>query len=133
MSNITDLLNDIDAIIKEPIIIPRPKPQNDREIIRYIKDTLNTLPELPTVNDKINGFVELYEYFNEPSVQTFIHKHDKFKQVIIKKLKDVKEQYPNEVRITSLTLMGCELEEQPMSLEQPVAEPADDGDANHDS
>lgn len=132
MAGLIDLLNDIDIIIKEPIKTVRPKPQNEREIIKYIKDTLNTFPELPTINDKINGFVELYEYFNEDIVNKFIHKYDKFKQVIIKKLKEIKEQYPDEPRITSLTIKGCELEVQPMPSEQPVAA-NDAADANHDS
>jgi histidyl-tRNA synthetase len=131
MSNITDLLNNIDAIIKEPITPARPKPQNDADIIKYIKDTLNTFPLL-SFNHKINGFVELYEYFNEDIVNKFIHKHDKFKQTIMAKLKETQEQFPEEPRITALTIKGCELEAPQDSSVQPAAA-NDAADANHDS
>jgi flagellar biosynthesis/type III secretory pathway chaperone len=133
MTDLINLLNDLDTIIKEPIKHIRPKPRNDTEIIKYIKDTLDIFPSL-SLNDKINGFVELYEYFNEDIVNDFIHRREKFKQTIMAKLKETQQQYPDEPRITSLTIKGCEPEALQMSSVQPAAAASDDAaDANHDS
>lgn len=104
MDEITKLLESADAILKKPLLVV---PKTDADVIHYVKEVLNMFQSIPTKEEQMAVVIKLYEYFNNDVANAFIHKHDKFKNVVMMKLNEFKTKYPDEPRLQSISIRGC--------------------------
>jgi len=105
MAEIMKLLEAADAILKKPF--PSTAPKNDADVIKYVKEVLNTFQSIPTKEEQITHLIKLYEYFNQDVANAFVHKHAAFKHTIMEKLKTHKAQHPDEPQLQSISIRGC--------------------------
>jgi hypothetical protein len=103
MAEIMILLETADAILKKPF--PSTAPKNDADVIKYVKEVLNTFQSIPTKEEQITHVIKLYEYFNQDVANAFVHKHAAFKHTIMMKLNELKTQCPDELQ--SISIRGC--------------------------
>jgi hypothetical protein len=103
MAEIMKLLETADAILKKPF--PSTAPKNDADVVKYVKEVLNTFQSIPTKEEQITHVIKLYEYFNHDIANAFLHKHVKFKNVVMMKLNELKAQCPDELQ--SISIRGC--------------------------